>query len=125
MQLSIDFDYRIYRAAALFWMAIIFFLSSQPSLPVPGMFSGQDKLMHFIFYGVLGLFIARGLSPWRGELSWAQIGLATLLVALYGASDEFHQSFVPGRSPSVGDLIADTLGGFFAAWLFKGRTKKI
>lgn len=121
MQLAIGIDYRIFRLAALFWMALIFYLSAQPSLGVPGLFSGQDKVLHALVYGVLGFFIGRGLSPWRGGLSWGQVGLVTLLVALYGLSDEFHQSFVPGRSPSVADVIADTLGGFVAAWFLRRR----
>ena len=121
MRLSIDFDYRLYRLAALCWMALLFYLSSQTSLPVPGLFSGQDKIIHAAFYAVLGFFIARGLSPWQGGLSWTQIGVVTLLVALYGASDEFHQSFVAGRSSSGADLIADALGGFVAAYMLRDR----
>ncbi len=35
---------------------------------------------------------------------------AVLLSVLYGAFDEVHQSFTPGRSPDVRDLFADGLG---------------
>jgi VanZ family protein len=48
-----------------------------------------------------------------------------VIASLYGASDELHQSFIPGRSPEIGDWVADTLGALIAvllvAWLVKNR----
>jgi VanZ family protein len=41
--------------------------------------------------------------------------LALSLASLYGATDEFHQSFVPGRSADVLDWLADTLGAALGA----------
>jgi VanZ family protein len=50
----------------------------------------------------------------------------TMMVALYGAFDEIHQLFVPGREASMGDLVADVVGGLVAAVLFrKGRMGRI
>ena len=115
-------DYRIAWLAAILWMAFIFYLSSKPSLPVPGLFPGQDKLMHFISYGVLGLFIGRGLARGAAGITSRQVVIVVLLVLAYGVSDEFHQSFVPGRDASVGDLLADTFGGLVAAWLMRVRS---
>ena len=46
--------------------------------------------------------------------------LAMVWASLYGASDEFHQSFVPGRHVEIADWLADTLGGGVGAaavWL--------
>jgi VanZ family protein len=48
------------------------------------------------------------------------------LVFLYAASDEFHQRFVPTRTPLVSDVLIDTCGGaagLFAVWIF-GRLRK-
>jgi VanZ family protein len=72
------------------------------------------KCAHLTEYFILSLLIFRGL---RGEqkdwhLRWA---LATILiVAGYAALDEFHQSFVPGRTAAVGDVLIDISGGVAA-----------
>jgi VanZ family protein len=44
---------------------------------------------------------------------------AALAAVLYGLSDEVHQSFIPGRDASVGDVVADALGALLgaAAWV--------
>jgi VanZ family protein len=90
---------------AALWMILIFLLSSRPSVPLPSV-THLDKLAHFGAYAILGSFLAWGQRR-TGVLSpvWmVAIGIA------YGASDEFHQSFVPGRSAELGDWIADSLG---------------
>jgi VanZ family protein len=100
-------------------MALIFLASSIPDVKtIPGGVS--DKTAHFWVYGILGLVLFRALAG--GALSGLTIGRALLtivLACLYGVSDEFHQSFVPGRSPDVFDVLADTLGaaGIVAAML--------
>jgi VanZ family protein len=98
---------------ALLWAGIIFALSSQPTLPV-SLGNGRDKIAHFTAYAVLGLLIARALPP-RGRLVW----LAILLGSLYGASDEFHQHFVPGRSVDVFDWVADSLGAAAGTFIYR------
>jgi VanZ family protein len=105
-------------------MALIFYMSSRPRVPLPSVFSGEDKLMHLLAYGILALFLARGLGPWRGGLSWLQVTLVTIIVSVYGMTDEYHQTFVPGRDASLADWGADTLGGLFGALLSKGRVRQ-
>ena len=98
------------------WAAIIFALSSRPTLPV-SLGSGRDKLAHFLAYALLGALAARALP--RRELA----PLAVLLGVAYGASDELHQHFVPGRSVEFGDWIADSLGvcaGVFLQRFWRG-----
>jgi VanZ family protein len=113
---------------ALAWMAYIFYLSNQPSLNLPQLFPNQDKVMHFGAYAVLGTFILGALPMALTGFSSAQLALATLLASLYGISDEFHQSFVPGRSPDVLDWLADTSGALTAtlllAWLSRRLLRK-
>lgn len=114
---------------ALSWMALLFYLSSQPSLETPMLFPGQDKLFHAVAYGVLGSFLLLALPAARGGsgYGWAQIQTATVIASLYGISDEFHQSFVPGRQADVWDWVADTTGALLAAlllaWLFNFRLR--
>ena len=90
-------------------MAVVFVLSAQSKLPSPPGILGWDKLHHMLAYMVLGLLLFRGavispiarISPYR---------LVLLLGALYGAFDEYHQGFVPGRDMSALDWLADVLG---------------
>ena len=72
------------------------------------------KCGHFTEYFVLSLLILQGIRAGRHgtRLAWAAV--AILLVAGYAALDEFHQSFVPGRTPAVSDVLLDTSGGITA-----------
>jgi VanZ family protein len=100
----------------ILWMALIFILSSIPSSDsAPGL-GDWDKLAHMIAYGGLAWLIARALYP-DSAIGWKQIILVVLLATLYGVTDEFHQSFVPGREVSLGDLAADAGGALLAACL--------
>lgn len=113
---------------AIAWAATLFILSSQPALPSPpGM---NDKMAHALGYGLLGVLCLVGLAQgdWQ-HVTWRRGVLAVVMAATYGATDEFHQSFVPGRSPDVADLVADAVGAAVAvalmgasAILFRGRS---
>lgn len=107
------------------WMALIFFLSAQPDLPHPDsgwLASLFSSGAHLLFYGVLALLLNWAL----GNGGWG-LALAFGLTLLYGISDEFHQSFVPGRVPDAFDLLCDGLGAALAlaAWwcLFRRGAK--
>jgi VanZ family protein len=117
------------------WMIIIFIFSSQPgdesdknSKLVLYVFNalGLDlntafgnlanfivrKAAHFTEYFILYLLIFNAL---RENLSFRKVlTLSIITVFFYSASDEFHQSFVPGRGPSFRDVLIDTSGGLFA-----------
>lgn len=86
-------------------MALIFVMSSRR---VPDSVIGlgiSDKWLHLVEYAVLGFLLARAMErigPW---------GVApTIIGMLYGMSDEWHQSFVPGRDATLIDVVADTVG---------------
>lgn len=90
------------------YCALIYWLSDQPSLPMPMLFPAQDKLHHFIAYALMGVLAWQAMSH---KLSGNRLWLVSVLFcSLYGVSDEFHQSFVPGRLAETGDWIADTMG---------------
>ncbi|HSY73913.1 MAG TPA: VanZ family protein [Dongiaceae bacterium] len=82
------------------------------------------KCCHLAAYAVLALLLWRALHQSKNNLppwSWPKVGGTLLIVSLYGASDEFHQSFVPTRTPLVSDVFIDTAGGaigLFALWIF-------
>jgi VanZ family protein len=97
---------------SLLMMALIFVFSSIPSAKMPG-FGSWDyavkKGAHALAYGLLALMYRRGLSPGRN------VNLRAWLLALvYSFTDEFHQSLVPGRHPSLIDIGIDALGSVLA-----------
>jgi len=103
-------------------MATIFCFSHLPgnSFNLPD-FPEIDKLLHSLVYCVLGVtaFIAVSRNTRRYKI--ARTGLLIVLFCLlYGISDEYHQSFVPGRISSIWDVFADALGGIVAVvfWYF-------
>lgn len=105
---------------AVLQMIAIFSISamSDPG-PLPGDMS--DKSGHFIGYAILGALVLRALAGGRrAGLSWRAAMLAVVISGAYGVTDEFHQSFVPGRTPDVMDALADTLGAATAAVVITG-----
>jgi VanZ family protein len=93
------------------------------------------KCAHLTEYAIFALLVWRAvhftknhLPPW----SWPKIGGTLLIVFLYAASDEFHQSFVPTRTARVSDVFIDTAGGaigllilwFFSHWQNRRRQKQ-
>jgi VanZ family protein len=72
------------------------------------------KCAHFVEYFIFSLLILRGIRNGRRELHLRWALLAILIVAAYASLDEFHQVFVPGRTPAVRDVLLDTTGGAIA-----------
>lgn len=100
----------------ILWMSLIFITSS---VSVPDSLSGilpfQDKLVHFVEFGVLGIFLVQ-LVHQKRALGRASILACMAGIVLYGAFIEFYQSFVPGRSAQWGDFAADCFGAFIFVW---------
>jgi VanZ family protein len=96
-------------------MAIIFTASSVSDLgELPG--GAPDWFGHGVGYAILGGLLLRALSGGRRAGVTPAVALAAIAwSALYGVGDEWHQSFVPGRSPGLGDLMADVAGAALAA----------
>jgi VanZ family protein len=89
-----------------------------------GPFSRWDKVAHGTEYGLFCLLLLRGLRGTFPSARGSTIAVwAVLIAAAYGASDEFHQSFVPGRDPDVFDFLADTGGATVVSviWYLRGR----
>jgi VanZ family protein len=108
----------------LAYMAIIFSFSAQ-SNPLPAVTARVwDKLLHMTEYGGLAFLLARALMG--DGRSWRAVVLgATLLASAYGATDEYHQSFVPGRDSSVLDWSADTLGSIVGAGAYAAARRRL
>jgi VanZ family protein len=112
----------VFRLPALLIAGAIWFLSSQSVLPQPKGILGFDKLQHLIAYLALAGAVGFWVSPdfWRQRRFLALL-LVVLVSSAYGAIDEAHQFFTPGRECNVWDWIADTigavLGGIAAMWV--------
>lgn len=104
-------------------MAAIFAFSSIPGSGMPG-FGLFDLLVkkggHALGYALLALAILHWHRPLWDERRppFKKLALAWALTALYAASDEFHQSFVPGRMASPLDVLIDAIGAFLGLSLY-------
>ncbi|MHB1017229.1 MAG: VanZ family protein [Coriobacteriia bacterium] len=102
---------RVAWVVSALWMGVIFALSSLPGDSMPA--GEYGSIGHFGGYLVLGglYFIALG----GRRAGWRAVALAVLLASAYGVTDEFHQSFVPGRMPDPADWATDTVGALTGA----------
>jgi len=108
------------------YCSFIFWLSSKPTLPAPMLFTHQDKIFH------MGAYFIMGILAWRFFNDLFAKPIIVFLVSLcfssiYGISDEWHQSHVPGREADILDWLADTVGAsiaLVAILLGRGRFKQ-
>jgi len=83
------------------------------------------KGAHLTEYAIFALLAARAFRTSSRELLRNHWFLASLfLVIVYSLSDEFHQSFVPSRTPSIYDSMIDALGGLVALALIVVRKRR-
>ncbi len=98
-------------AAAALALAVTW-MSSRSQLELPdGPWHGRDKLVH----GAVWALLAALLTLTARRPSARAAALAIVVAAGFGAIDELHQAFVPGRDASVLDLVADAVGASVGA----------
>lgn len=103
-------------ACLVLLVATIFIGGEQPGagalFPPP-----WDKVVHVLVYGSMGVLAG---------IAFPRLGLlgVVLVVVGIGATDEFHQAFIPGREAGLPDLMADLAGGlvFLPAVLWLRRS---
>ena len=131
--------FRIGFAAALAgWMTLIFYLSSLPEEQVSrlGPYDShvisklgiiRSYMAHLFLFGMLASFIQATLWSWTTftDYSLRAALAAIVLAALYGISDEFHQSFVVGRNMSASDMMVNALGAIAAVAILRQSAKVV
>ena len=106
--------------SAALWAAVLFLLSELPGTGV-SLPDDTDKLVHGGLYLILGLSLAWGKASTG---SGVPVVVLLLMGVGYGALDEWHQSFVPGRDVSVGDWVADSIGVMLGLLLFSSFSSR-
>lgn len=101
------------------YCVLIFALSSSSSNSFPSFPVFWNKLSHVVEYSFLGFLMARSLFSLNLRYSKAVVVVLTVsLCALYGLSDEVHQSFTPGRNANISDFVADGFGSVIGAFFY-------
>ncbi len=114
-----------YRLPVLVYMGVIFFVSSGP-ISSPSIQEIPDYLLHGAAFALLSILsfwaVHEDLKPGIGRGGY---WLPALIAVAYGAIDEWHQSFVPGRDASVHDWLADVAGVILGILLIPGISRLI
>tara|TARA_Y100000588_G_scaffold1372_1_gene1924 strand:+ start:81769 stop:82080 length:312 start_codon:yes stop_codon:yes gene_type:complete len=96
-------------------MLIILTVSALPSKAIPDIgFQHTDKIAHFLVYSLLGFIAVKSFSPHK------LVGLICIICfgMIFGAFDEWWQSFISDRCTSLADFFADTAGMLIGSILF-------
>ena len=107
-------------APVVLWMAVVFLVSSLPRLGRASRF--PDWISHPVEYAVGAALLCRALAAGGRPLGVRAAVAATLLTTLYGITDEYHQSFVPGRTSDPADVAKDFAGAAAASFLYRRWT---
>ncbi len=124
------------------WMGMIFYLSNQPAIESSGLSTGLVKRIlkatgafmkktfdihqfdhllrknaHFFVYLVLSLLVLSALRR-SGLRGYKAMVAAFVICVLYAISDEYHQTFVAGRSGELADVVIDSLGALLGILIY-------
>lgn len=69
------------------------------------------KMAHFSIYAVLGILLMGCAATYKGS-KLMKFNISVIISFLYACTDEWHQSFIPGRSAQFTDVCIDTAGAF-------------
>ena len=104
-------NFFLYIVPPFLYAGLVFYLSSLPSWKIKAVSSFPDYLLHFAEYAVFAFLALRLLKyTGKGIVRPKKYLFIIIILALFAASDEWHQSFVPGRFATFWDFAADFLG---------------
>lgn len=104
------------------WMGLIFFLSSFRKIQVTEVSWANfvtRKLAHLAEYGILYLLFFRAIKGTTGVSFNKALLYAFWLTFFYALSDEYHQTFISGRTGKLFDIGVDAAGalmGMIFCW---------
>jgi VanZ family protein len=114
-----------FRLLLYYWLPLIAYLALivvQSHYPTPEAVPRLpyfDLLLHIGGYGLLGLLLCRAYrSRWPEASRRSLARSAVLTAALFGLSDEIHQSFIPLRTADAWDVVADVIGAALGVGLY-------
>lgn len=110
----------------LLWMGVIFIGSSIGSMPKVGGVATDaivHRTAHLIEFAILGWLVLRALSDGR-PITRREMVITLIVATLYGASDEFHQRFTPGRSSELSAVLFDAAGGLIGLWVWRWKMRR-
>jgi VanZ family protein len=115
-----------YHLPVIVFAALIFLVSSIPNLRTPRIrFLTLDKVAHFIEYAVFSFLTFRSFSNFGKWMTPTRAMLLSgLFLCLFAALDEYHQSFVRGRTSDVYDLLTDVAGAFLVLLYLRLRNRQ-
>jgi hypothetical protein len=124
-----DAIYKIVRfwLPVVVWATIIFLFSNRTTIKTVDFFLGDfllKKTAHIVEYGIFATLLYRAFVNYGMDKKRAML-LSVLTAFLYGTSDEFHQSFIYGRTATVRDVLIDTSGAFVAVYGIIRNIKKM
>ena len=104
--------YLVYTPLVVYWI-ILFVLTTTPTDVIPHLFRKQDKLEHLVAYFLLAVLLSLAMHFQKRNKSFSEHALliTLILILTYGAIDELHQTFIPGRFADIIDWMADATGG--------------
>jgi VanZ family protein len=112
----------------ILYVLLIFIVSSLRGFDAPDLgFDFGDKVCHVLEYGVFGFLLMRSGQGLQDRIPYPLFLIVLLTGALYAASDEIHQYFVPGRECDALDFAADAIGialGQTVYWMILMRFRK-
>lgn len=109
-----------YWLPVILYAGIIFLFSSQDGRGIPALFLGQDVIFHIVEYTGFAYLIYRLIKQCRPLRKPGQaLALVLLVIFIYALTDEYHQSFVPGRTAEIFDVAMDCLGGLLAGAFYR------
>jgi len=94
----------------IIYSVVIFIFSSQPEVGVEQYFYGQDKVIHFLTYGIHAFLCLVALSDKILLLKLFHYFLTLAFSVSYGIFNEIYQYFIPEREFSFGDILANSMG---------------
>lgn len=84
----------------------------------------MKKSAHFVEYGVLVTLLYRAFINSNMAKNKAQL-YSLIISIIYAMTDEFHQSFTPGRGPSIRDVLIDSIGAYFFVYVLINNLKSM